>query len=356
MMPRTPGGGSATDLLLERADRVLGELDLIPAGTETARLSRVVALGGMAVVYRGTTPSGQLVAAKIPVDFVSHWYELHREDLSETLEGAARVLREESAWLDRMAEADLFPPKLFPPEGVDVWFHVGDRFLPVVVLGWCSGIRLRRALGMVAAAGTLARVGTGGARSRRSLVVARWLRGVLAGLRSILREHGGVYTDVAPDNFLVDAGGEPVVFLDAGAIVPVEWDGGVQLRPNYVPSFFQGRLRSVIAGDGPELERLLMGMVAKVFAAGLAGEIPRPDTDPAVGWIEARLPLDTCLFRVLEECLSPAGTAGFDEVLGRLGGCLAELERRGGGSSAPSIWRIQGGGWLPGARVRTGKE
>lgn len=336
--------------LLRRADHVLHVLQRIgdvPAGLEGADLDRVLAVGGMAVVFRGRTTSGVRVAAKVPVEFVSHWEELAREDLRPVLAQAWKRLQEEAGWLDRLEETGLFPRKLFPPHGQSVGFPAGNPEFPLLVLQWGVGLPLRQALGMVASSRSLLRLQSEALRGARTLVVARWMEGVLEGLRRILHDHGGVYTDVAPDNFLVQAEGGPVVFLDAGAIVPVGTAEPVQLRPNYVPTAFQGRVRSLARGGGAELERVLAGMVAKLFASGLAGELPSPEEDPVAVWLAARLPLDRCFYEVLAACLSRRGSGDLGTALKDLRACIRKLEDFGAASGRRSIWRQVGGAEQP---------
>jgi len=338
--------------LLRRADHVLHVLQQIgdvPAGLEGADLDRVLAVGGMAVIFRGRTTSGVRVAAKVPVEFVSHWDELNREDIGEVLTMSGRRLQEEAQWLDRLEKTELFPPKLFPLPRESVRFSVGERRIPLLVLQWGEGLPLRQALGIVASSRSLLRLQGEALRAGRTLVVAGWMEGVLEGLRRILHGHRGVYTDVAPDNFLVQVEGGPVVFLDAGAIVPIGTDEPVQLRPNYVPAAFQGRVRSLVQQGSPELERVLAGMVAKLFASGLAGELPSPKEDPVAVWLEARLPLDHCFYKVLEACLSPRGAGDLETVLKDLRACIGQLEDSGAALGQRSIWRQLGGAEGPAA-------
>ncbi|NOZ94119.1 MAG: hypothetical protein GXP47_05165 [Acidobacteria bacterium] len=295
----------------------------------------------MAVVYRGLTTSGQLVAIKIPVEFVSHWEEIGREELSNLLAASVRRLQEEAEWLERLQDTGLFPVTFYPQVGQSVLHPAGKDHIPVLVLQWGEGMPLRQALKMVSDARKLLRLQSEAMREATTRVVARWMEGLVTGLRTIL-ECGGVYTDVAPDNFLVQAQGGPVVFLDAGAIVPVGHRGPTQLRPNCLPVGYQEHVQALVERGGKDLERLLVGMVSKLITAGLGGEPPTAGEDPIPAWVEARVPLSSWLFRVLETCLEGGDGVCFESVLRDLRSCTGRL-RTGRDRDEPSVWRVVGG-------------
>lgn len=342
--------GWEPEALLTGARELLTELGEIPSGHEAARMEELAAIGGMAVIYRGRTTSGERVAAKIPLEFVAYRNELGSEERSEELEQAGDRLQQEADWLHRLRGAGLFPEMLFPKTGTEVYFPWDDVLLPLIVMRWHPGLPLRAGLSAVAGRQILAAMAPPAEQIALARVVGSWIHGVISGLRTILHAHDGVFVDVAPDNFLVGASGPPVVFLDAGAIVDRSSDQILPVRRAFVPAAYQEDLFSMVHGDRADVEKLLLGMVAKLVTAGLAGDRPSRDFDLDPVVVESRMSLAPWLWQLLAGGLPDARSrtggkiATFDEALAILEGAGVESSGRADGAGEISVWRQADGG------------
>jgi serine/threonine protein kinase len=285
--------------------RVCGELSL---GSVTVRLTDVLALGGNGVTYVGRSSTGVRIVAKIPVPFVTQGEALISGGDGEGFEEMVGGLRRESRWLDTLKKFELFPRKLFPSaEEVPILTIAQQRIMvPVIILEYRSEPSLREVFTSIRGASRVLRVAAGTGANEAAEIVAGITVGLLRGLTAILSA-GGVYTDLAPDNVLTGPVGRPVVFLDAGAIVTAGTGSIVPVRRAMVPAAFEALAAQLPSLPDPEVQAVLVGMVAKLVAGLLTGAHNDDTDDPSPARAAARVPMALWLGELLARGMRHTG-------------------------------------------------
>ncbi len=260
-------------------------------------LSRWWTRGATGVVLAGQLiESGQDIVLKCPLGLVPDMPE-ETGDWSPV----RRRLESEALWLETMSlhensDAIVRFPTLLARVAVEP--ADGSEARWVLVLDRVFGLSLRNVFWAL-------REGSQGLRwmgekpgafEAVTCTVARWAGQILQGLQEIW-DKDGIFTDIAPDNFMVGEASGNITFLDAGSIVGVGEQSEVPIRRTYVPRRFaeNERYLSVIESAVPENSRevheLLLGMVCGMFVAGLTEGLATAAGDPSVAALGSKFPV-----------------------------------------------------------------